>query len=149
VAVSALRVEEHGLPMRILDAEYQFDRKKLTLFYESPHRLDFRELVKDLYKCFRARIWMEPANEDSARASGGPLGHAAGSSSTAALHHLPPNQPGFGAATTKSYGASPSAASGAGTGFQLSHTSAPFVPASLQNGIALDPATLFGAPMEW
>lgn len=57
--VAQQKVVEHQLPMRIVDAEYQFDRKKLTFYYQSQHRLDFRVLVRDLYKTFRARIWME------------------------------------------------------------------------------------------
>jgi hypothetical protein len=57
--VAQQKVLEHQLPMRIVDAEYKFDRKKLTFFYQSQHRLDFRNLVRDLYKTFRARIWME------------------------------------------------------------------------------------------
>jgi hypothetical protein len=57
--VATQKVQEHGLPMMIVDAEYQFDRKKLTFYYQSQHRLDFRVLVRDLYKTFRARIWME------------------------------------------------------------------------------------------
>nr|CCC95332.1 unnamed protein product [Trypanosoma congolense IL3000] len=60
VEVAQKKVEEHGLPMCIVDAEYQFDRKKLTFYYRSHQRLDFRVLVRDLYKTFRARIWMEP-----------------------------------------------------------------------------------------
>lgn len=59
VEVAQEKVQEHMLPMRIVDAEYQFDRKKLTFYYQSQHRLDFRNLVRDLYKTFRARIWME------------------------------------------------------------------------------------------
>ncbi|KAG5505874.1 hypothetical protein JIQ42_06668 [Leishmania sp. Namibia] len=60
VEVAQEKVQESGLPMRIVDAEYQFDRRKLTFYYQSMHRLDFRTLVRDLYKTFRARIWMEP-----------------------------------------------------------------------------------------
>lgn len=59
VDVCMQRVLEHGLPMVIVDAEYQFDKKKLTFFYEAQQRMDFRELVRDLFKTFRARIWME------------------------------------------------------------------------------------------
>lgn len=59
VEVAQEKVVEHGLHMRIVDAEYQFDRKKLTFYYQSQSRLDFRTLVRDLYKTFRARIWME------------------------------------------------------------------------------------------
>ncbi|CCW67664.1 unnamed protein product [Phytomonas sp. Hart1] len=60
VEVAQEKVQEHGLNMRIVDAEYQFDRRKLTFFYQAQQRLDFRNLVRDLYKTFRARIWMEP-----------------------------------------------------------------------------------------
>jgi hypothetical protein len=59
VEVCMQQVLEHGLPMVIVDAEYQFDKKKLTFFYEAQQRMDFRELVRDLFKTFRARIWME------------------------------------------------------------------------------------------
>eukprot|EP01062_Namystynia_karyoxenos_P026411 TRINITY_DN2050_c2_g1_i1.p1 TRINITY_DN2050_c2_g1~~TRINITY_DN2050_c2_g1_i1.p1 ORF type:complete len:760 (+),score=198.95 TRINITY_DN2050_c2_g1_i1:156-2435(+) len=52
-------VREHGLDIDLVDAEYQFDRKKLTFFYKSPCRQDFRKLVRDLWRKYRARIWME------------------------------------------------------------------------------------------
>lgn len=64
VDVCMQRVLEHGVPMSIVDAEYQFDKKKLTFFFESQQRLDFRELVRDLFKTFRARIWMESVSPD-------------------------------------------------------------------------------------
>ena len=56
--VARHKVREHRLPMTIVDAEYQFDRKKLTFYYDSAERIDFRDLVKELYKLYRARIWM-------------------------------------------------------------------------------------------
>ncbi|KAG8348357.1 PSP1 C terminal conserved region [Trypanosoma vivax] len=59
IDVCSQRVLERGLSMTIVDAEYQFDKNKLTFFYEAQQRMDFRELVRDLYKTFRARIWME------------------------------------------------------------------------------------------
>ncbi|CAJ1038438.1 putative PSP1 C-terminal conserved region containing protein [Leishmania utingensis] len=59
IDVCAQLVLDHSLPMVIIDAEYQFDKKKLTFFYEAQQRMDFRELVRHLYKTFRARIWME------------------------------------------------------------------------------------------
>lgn len=43
----------------IVDAEFQYDRKKLTVFYYSNYRVDFRDFVKDLYSIYYARIWME------------------------------------------------------------------------------------------
>eukprot|EP00796_Vickermania_ingenoplastis_P004884 gene4884-3503_t len=50
-----------GLDMSIVDAEYQFDRRKLTFYYESALRPDFRNLIRELYQRFHARIWMEKA----------------------------------------------------------------------------------------
>ena len=45
--------------MMVLDAEFQYDRKKLTIYYYSDVRIDFRGFVKELYSLFYARIWME------------------------------------------------------------------------------------------
>ena len=45
--------------MTILDAEYQFDRHKLTFFFEADRRIDFRELVSDLFSLYKTRIWMQ------------------------------------------------------------------------------------------
>ena len=57
ITVSA-KVKERGLPMEIVDAEYQWDRKKMTFYFNSQERIDFRDLVKDLFKVYKARIWM-------------------------------------------------------------------------------------------
>lgn len=51
-------IKEKGLRMEILDCEYQFDLKKITFFYKSDERVDFRELLNGLYKVFKTRIWM-------------------------------------------------------------------------------------------
>lgn len=51
-------VAEMNLKMTVLDCEYQFDLNKITFFYKSEERIDFRELVKDLYRIFKTRIWM-------------------------------------------------------------------------------------------
>lgn len=52
------QVREMDLKMEILDCEYQFDLNKITFFYKSEERIDFRELVKGLYRIFKTRIWM-------------------------------------------------------------------------------------------
>ncbi|KAK9448091.1 PSP1-domain-containing protein [Limtongia smithiae] len=52
------KVEERGMAMRIRDAEYQWDRRKLTFFYTASHRIDFRDLVRDLFRIYKTRIWM-------------------------------------------------------------------------------------------
>lgn len=50
------RVREHALDMKVSDAEWQWDRKKLTLYFTADQRVDFRALVRDLATMFRARI---------------------------------------------------------------------------------------------
>ncbi|KAI9247340.1 PSP1 C-terminal conserved region-domain-containing protein [Sporodiniella umbellata] len=52
------KTKNRNLPMEIIDAEYQWDRKKLTFYYTSRKRIDFRELIRDLFKIYRTRIWM-------------------------------------------------------------------------------------------
>jgi cell fate regulator YaaT (PSP1 superfamily) len=49
---------EHKLEMKLVQAEYSFDRSKIVFYYTSGGRVDFRELVKDLAKIFKARIEM-------------------------------------------------------------------------------------------
>ena len=39
--------------MTVVDVEYQFDRHKITIYYDSPLRIDFRELVRDLFSSFK------------------------------------------------------------------------------------------------
>ncbi|MDH3496241.1 MAG: regulatory iron-sulfur-containing complex subunit RicT [Gemmatimonadota bacterium] len=50
------RVAAHHLPMKVSDAEWQWDRKKLTVYFTAEHRVDFRALVRDLASLFRTRI---------------------------------------------------------------------------------------------
>ncbi|GAC1651141.1 MAG: stage 0 sporulation family protein [Gemmatimonadaceae bacterium] len=50
------RVKANALVMKVTDAEWQWDRKKLTLYFTADKRVDFRNLVRDLAALFRARI---------------------------------------------------------------------------------------------
>ena len=50
------RVREHSLPMKVSDAEWQWDKRKLTIFFTAEQRVDFRALVRDLAGLFRTRI---------------------------------------------------------------------------------------------
>jgi cell fate regulator YaaT (PSP1 superfamily) len=50
------RVKVNGLGMKLSDAEWQWDRKKLTLYFTADKRVDFRNLVRDLASLFRTRI---------------------------------------------------------------------------------------------
>lgn len=52
------RIKQRKLPMKVVDAEYQWDRRKLTFYFEAEHRIDFRELVRELFKIYKTRIWM-------------------------------------------------------------------------------------------
>lgn len=50
------RVQSHGLKMKVTEAEWQFDRNKLIIYFTAEGRVDFRELVRDLARTFRTRI---------------------------------------------------------------------------------------------
>ncbi|HEX3160120.1 MAG TPA: regulatory iron-sulfur-containing complex subunit RicT, partial [Gemmatimonadaceae bacterium] len=50
------RVRSHNLVMKLTDAEWQWDRRKLTIYFTAERRVDFRALVRDLASTFRARI---------------------------------------------------------------------------------------------
>jgi cell fate regulator YaaT (PSP1 superfamily) len=50
------RVRANNLGMKLSDAEWQWDRKKLTLYFTADKRVDFRNLVRDLASLFRTRI---------------------------------------------------------------------------------------------
>ena len=49
-------VARHGLKMKVTETEWQFDRKKLIIYFTAEKRVDFRELVRDLARSFRTRI---------------------------------------------------------------------------------------------
>jgi len=53
---SKVRVKK--LPMEVVDAEYQWDRRKLTFYFVADKRIDFRELVRELFRLYKTRIWM-------------------------------------------------------------------------------------------
>jgi len=46
-------IKNHGLPMRLIETSFTFDRKKLTFYFTAPNRVDFRNLLKDLTQIFR------------------------------------------------------------------------------------------------
>ncbi|KAF9114242.1 hypothetical protein BGX27_011368 [Mortierella sp. AM989] len=56
--VCQTKVRQKRLPMEVVDAEYQWDRRKLTFYFIAERRIDFRELVRDLFKIYKTRIWM-------------------------------------------------------------------------------------------
>ncbi len=50
------KIREHGLQMKLIDAEYTFDNNKVLFYFTADGRIDFRELVKDLASVFKTRI---------------------------------------------------------------------------------------------
>jgi len=50
------RVRANALGMKVSDAEWQWDRKKLTFYFTADKRVDFRTLVRELAATFRTRI---------------------------------------------------------------------------------------------
>lgn len=46
------------LDLKIFNAEYQFDKKKLIFYYSCTKRNDFRDLIKELFKIYKTRIWL-------------------------------------------------------------------------------------------
>ncbi|MDP3786346.1 MAG: stage 0 sporulation family protein [Candidatus Omnitrophota bacterium] len=73
------KIQEHALKMKLIEAEYSFDRSKLLFYFTAEGRIDFRELVKDLARIFKARIELKQIGvRDEARLLGGfgPCGKA-------------------------------------------------------------------------
>ena len=50
------KIKEHMLDMKLVEAQYTFDKKKLTFYFLADGRVDFRALVKDLASTFHTRI---------------------------------------------------------------------------------------------
>ena len=50
------KIREHELEMKLVNAEYTFDKAKLLFYFTAEGRVDFRVLVKDLASEFRTRI---------------------------------------------------------------------------------------------
>ncbi len=66
------KIAAHKLDMKLVSVEYSFDGGKITFFFTSDGRVDFRELVKDLANHFHARIELRQIGvRDEARMLGG------------------------------------------------------------------------------
>lgn len=71
-AICQQKIAEHGLPMKLIDAEYTFDRGKILFYFTAEGRVDFRELVKDLAAVFKTRIELRQIGvRDEAKLVGG------------------------------------------------------------------------------
>ena len=66
------RVKANNLLMKLSDAEWQWDRRKLTIYFTAEKRVDFRNLVRDLAALFRTRIELKQIGvRDEAKRLGG------------------------------------------------------------------------------
>ncbi len=52
-------VTKHRLSMKVTDAEWQFDRNRLTVYFTAEKRVDFRQLLRALASKFKARIQLK------------------------------------------------------------------------------------------
>jgi cell fate regulator YaaT (PSP1 superfamily) len=68
----AQHVQQHNLPMKLVEAEYTFDGSRLTFYFTADERVDFRALVRDLATTFRTRIELRQIGaRDQAKLQGG------------------------------------------------------------------------------
>jgi len=66
------KVREHNLPMKMVRAEYSYDGSRLVFFFTADKRVDFRKLVQDLARSFKARIELRQIGvRDEAKLMGG------------------------------------------------------------------------------
>lgn len=72
VAKCREQVARFDLPMKMVSAEYSYDGSRLTFFFTSDQRVDFRELVRELARIFRVRIELRQIGvRDEAKFVGG------------------------------------------------------------------------------
>jgi cell fate regulator YaaT (PSP1 superfamily) len=66
------KINERRLQMKLIDAEFSFDRSKIMFYFTADGRVDFRDLVKDLANAFKTRIELKQIGvRDEAKMLGG------------------------------------------------------------------------------
>lgn len=66
------KIKTRELPMKLVDVRFSFDGAKIAFYFTSESRVDFRDLVRDLVKEFRARIeFRQIGVRDQAKRMGG------------------------------------------------------------------------------
>jgi len=79
ITTCSRKIQERKLSMKLIDAEFSFDRSKIIFYFTADGRVDFRDLVKDLANVFKARIELKQIGvRDEAKILGGlgPCGRA-------------------------------------------------------------------------
>lgn len=65
-------IDNYNLPMKPIDVHFSFDGSKMTFYFTSDSRVDFRELVKDLTRHFQKSVRLQQVgSRDVAREIGG------------------------------------------------------------------------------
>ena len=66
------KINAHKLEMKLVDCQYSFDASKVLFYFTADNRIDFRNLVKDLARIFKARIELRQIGvRDEAKLFGG------------------------------------------------------------------------------
>ena len=58
MAICRTTVREHGLNIKIIRCEYNYNGGRLLIYFSAENRIDFRTLVRELARVFRTRIEM-------------------------------------------------------------------------------------------
>ncbi|HXW83629.1 MAG TPA: regulatory iron-sulfur-containing complex subunit RicT [Candidatus Binataceae bacterium] len=66
------RLGERSLPMKLVNADYTLDGRKVVFYFIAEGRIDFRELVRDLSNTLRVRVEMKQVGaRDETKVTGG------------------------------------------------------------------------------
>ena len=66
------KVRSHNLPMKLLQAEYNFDASQVTIYFAAEARVDFRDLVRDVAAQLRCKVQLHQVGaRDQAKMIGG------------------------------------------------------------------------------
>ncbi|HDI45741.1 MAG TPA: stage 0 sporulation protein [Candidatus Omnitrophica bacterium] len=72
IRICERKIKQHALDMKLIGAEYSFDRTKIIFYFTAEERIDFRALVRDLAKVFKTRIELRQIGvRDEAKLLGG------------------------------------------------------------------------------
>jgi len=67
-----IKKQQYNLNMKLIKGEFSFDCSKIIFYFTAEERIDFRELVKELAKMFKARIELKQVGvRDEAKILGG------------------------------------------------------------------------------
>lgn len=66
------KIKQRQMPMKLVDVEYTFDKRKVVFYFTAEDRVDFRELVRDLAHDLKTRIELRHIQvRDEAKMVGG------------------------------------------------------------------------------